>query len=175
MEAHAAVRLVPTRRGFTDVVQQRRPAQHKILAIVFEFDRLPQHRQRMLVDVLVLMVFVDRHPHRADLGQHHVAQPAVHHQVDARGGIGAEDQLVQFGGDTFGGDALELTGHRLHRLAHPRRDGEAELRDEPRRPQHPQRIVAEGHLGRGGRVEHPGPQRVQTAERIEEFAGPVGR
>ena len=58
-----------------------------------------------------------------------------------------------------------------HRLAHPRRHVEPELRDEPRRPQHPQRIVAERHLRRGGRVEHPGPQRGQTAEGIEEFAG----
>ena len=33
-------------------------------------------------------------------------------------------------------------------VAHPRRDGESELRDEPRRAQHPQRIVAERHLGR---------------------------
>ena len=116
----------------------------------------------MLVDILVLMVFVDRHPHRPDLGQHHIAEAAVHHQIDARRRVRTEHQLVQFGGDPFGGDALELACHRRHRLAHPRRDGETELRHEPRGTQHPQRIVAERHLRRCRRIEHAGAQRVQT-------------
>ena len=82
----------------------------------------------------------------------------------------AEQQLVQFGGDPFGADPRQLRGHLLDRGPHPRRDGEAELRDEPRGAQHPQRVVAEGHLRRRRGVEHPGAQRRQTAERVEEFA-----
>ena len=102
----------------------------------------------MLVDVLVLVVLVDGHPHAADLGQHHLAEPGLHHQVDAGDRVGAQHHLVQLGGHPFDGDAAELVGHPRHRLAHPRRHVETELRDEPRRPQHPQRVVAEGHLRR---------------------------
>ena len=77
--------------------------------------------------------------------------------------IVAQQQLVQLGGHPLGGDAAQLRRHLLDRRAHPRRDGEAELRDEPRRAQHPQRIVAERHLrGRRG-IEHAGAQRGQTA------------
>ncbi len=121
------------------------------------------------------MVFVDGHPHRADLGQHDIAEAGLHQQVDARRRIRAEDQFVEFGRDAFGGDALELARHRPDRRPHPGRDGEAELRDEPRGPQHPQRVVAERHLRRSGCVEHPGVQRGQTVEGVKEFAGSVGR
>ena len=73
----------------------------------------------MLVDVLVLVVFVDGHPHAADLGQHHVAHPGLHHQVDAGDRIGAEQQLVQLGGHPLDGDPAELRGHLAHRRRAP--------------------------------------------------------
>ena len=163
MKAHAAVGLVPAGGGLADVMQQRRPPQHQIRALVLKGDRLPQHRQRMLIDVLVLMVFVDGHPHRAHFRQHHIAQPGLHHQVDARDRIRAQKKLVQLGGDAFGGDPAQLWRHLDQRAKHPRRHAEPELRDEPRRPQHPQRVVAERDLGRRRRVEHLGAQRRQTA------------
>ena len=47
--------IVPPGRELADVVQQRRPAQHRIRAVVLQRDRLAQHGQRMLVDVLVLI------------------------------------------------------------------------------------------------------------------------
>ena len=127
VEAHPAVGLVLAGGRLADVVQQRRPAQHQIRAAVrlLEVDRLPQHRQRMLVDVLVLMVFVDGHPHRAHLGQHHIAQAGLHHQVDAGDRVRAEEQLVQFGGHPLGGDPVQLRRHLDQGRQHPRRDGEA--------------------------------------------------
>ncbi len=85
VEAHAPFRLVSAGGGLADVMQQRRPAQHQIGTAlrVFQGDRLPQHGQRMLVDVLVLVVFVDGHLHAADLGDHHFTHPRLHHQVDS--------------------------------------------------------------------------------------------
>ena len=117
----------------------------------------------MLVDVLVLVVLVDRHLHAADVGQHHVAHPGLHHQVDAGDRVVAQQQLVQLGGDPLGGDPAELRRHVVDRRPHPRGDGETELRDEPRRAQHPQRIVAERvrRLRRG--IQHAGPHCGQTA------------
>ncbi len=147
MKTHSAVGLVLAGAGLADVVQQRRPAQHQIRAVVLERDRLAQHRQRMLIHVLVLMVFVDGHPHRAHFREHHVAEPGLHHQVDTRDGVVAKQQLVQLGGDAFGGDPPQLRRHLDECADHPRRHAEPELADEPRRAQHPQRVVAEGHLG----------------------------
>nr|CRL56745.1 hypothetical protein CPGR_04069 [Mycolicibacterium fortuitum subsp. fortuitum DSM 46621 = ATCC 6841 = JCM 6387] len=128
----------------------------------------------MPVHILVLVVFIDGHPHLADLRQHHFAQPGLHHQIDPGHRVDAQQQLVQFCGDTLDGDALQLRGHFQQCLEHPRRHREAELRNEPGRAQHPQRIVAEGHLGRRGRVEHLGLYGRQTAQRIMEFGGAVG-
>ena len=59
------------------------------------------------------------------------------------------------------------------RLGHPRHGGdhlgcddEAELRGEPRRPQHPQRVVGEGVLGRARRAEQPLRQVDHAAVRV---------
>ena len=103
------------RGGLSDVVQQRCPAQHQVGTLVLQGDRLPQHGQRMLVDVLVLVMLVDRHLHVADVGQHHVAQPGLHHQFDTGDRIGAQQQLVQLGRDPLGGDPAQLGGHVLDR------------------------------------------------------------
>lgn len=177
VEAHAAVGFVPTRRRLADVVQQRRPPQHQVgrLARILEVDGLAQHGQRMLIDVLVLMVLVDRHPHVADLRQHHRAQPRLHHQVDARDRVRTGQQLVEFGSHPLGGDPPEFGGHALHRLADPGRHLELQLRHEARGPQHPQRIVAERHLRRRRGVEPTGRGVDQAVLRIVELADTLGR
>ena len=128
----------------------------------------------MLIDVLVLMVLVDGHPHGTDLRQHHIAETGLDHQVQPRHRIRAQEQFVQLGGHPFRGDPRQLRRHGLHRLAHPRGDREAELRDEPRSPQHPQRIVAERHFRRRRSVEHAVAQCGESAEGIEELRRTVG-
>ena len=113
--------------GLADVVQQRGPAQDQIRALVLEVDRLPQHRQRVVVDVLVLVMFVDRHPHGADLGQHDVTQPGLHHEIHAGHGVGAQHQLVQLRGHALGGDPAELRRHLDEGLENPGRHREPQL------------------------------------------------
>ena len=102
-----------------------------------------KHRQRMLVDVLVLMVFVDGHLHAADLGQHHLTQAGLDHQVETGDRVGAQQQLVQLDGHPFDGDPPQLRRHLHDRAPHPVGHVELQLRDEARRAQHPQRVVAE--------------------------------
>jgi len=58
-------------------------------------------------------------------------------------GSAPNSNLVQFGGHPLHRDAAQLRRHLRQRREHPGGDGELELRDEPRRTQHPQRIVAE--------------------------------
>ena len=168
MEADSPIGLVAARRRLADVVHQCRPAQHQI-RFVFQGNRLPQHRQRMLVDVFMLMVFVDGHLHVADLGQHDLAEAGLHHQLDTRHRIGTQQHLVQFHCNPLHGDTPQLRSHRGHRLAHPISDPELQLRDEPRRPQHPQRVVSEGHRGRGRGVQHPLLNRRQSTQRVQEL------
>ncbi len=119
MKAHPAVGLVLAGGRLADVVQQRCPPQHQIGPVVLQPDRLAEHRQRMPVDILVLMVFVDGHPHRADLRQHHLAEAGLHHQIDAHDRVRAQQQLVQFGGDPLGGDAAQLRCHLQQRSQAP--------------------------------------------------------
>ena len=170
MEADPAIGLVPTRRGLADVMQQRRPPQHQIGFTRFlQRDRLPQHRQRVLVDVLVLMVFVDGHLHATDLGQNHIAEPGPHHQFDTRYRIHAKQHLVQFDSDPLDGDTGQFRRHRDDRLPHSVGHPEPKLRYESRGAQHSQRIVSEGHRRRGRGVQDPLLYRRQSTQRVQEL------
>ena len=60
-------------------------------------------------------------------------------------------------------------GHRADRDTHPRCELEAQLRDEPRRTQHPQRIVVERILRRGRGIQDARQQCGHAVERIDEF------
>ena len=64
METDTAARLEPAGRRFADVVQQRRQPESEISSTSFLGDRLVQHRQGVLVDVLVLVVLVLLQPQR---------------------------------------------------------------------------------------------------------------
>jgi hypothetical protein len=75
----------------------------------------------------MLMMLIDGHPHRAHLGQHHVAEAGLHHEIDARDRIRTQQQLVQFDGHAFDGDATELGRHVQQGGKHSGRDGEPEL------------------------------------------------
>ena len=144
VEADTAVGLMPSGARLADVMKQRRPAQHQIGPAGFlQGHRLSQHRQRVLVDVLVLVMFVDGHPHGTDLRQHHLAKTGLDHQFDTRDRVGAEEHFVQFDGDPLDGDPGQLRRHRDDGLPNPIGNGELQLGDEPRGTQHPQRIVAE--------------------------------
>ena len=63
----------PSGLGLADVVQQRGQADDEIgrtLETAFESDRLLEHGQRVLVDVLVAMVLIALEDQRRQLGQH---------------------------------------------------------------------------------------------------------
>ena len=120
------------------------------------------------------MVLVDGHLHPADLRQYHRPEAGLHHQVDAGHRVVAEQHLVQLDGHPFDGDPGQLRGHLDDGLPHPVRHPELQLGDEPGGAQHPQRVVAEGHLGGGGGVQDAPAHRGQTVERVEELPGALG-
>jgi hypothetical protein len=98
----------------------------------------------------VLVPLVDLQPERGSSGSTESARPGVDEQLQARPREAAEQQLGQLVRDPLDADDLQPTGHRPHRLDHLRRDGEAELAGEAARPQHAQRVVAEGVLRPAG-------------------------
>ena len=127
----------------------------------------------MLVDVFVLMVFVDRHLHAAHFGKDHLAEPGLHHQVNPGHGIGTEQHFVQLDSHPFDGDTAQLRCHRCDGFAHPVGNSESKLGDEPRRAKHPQRVVGEGHRGGGRGVQDSPLHRGQSAQWINKLTRPV--
>ena len=79
-DTHAA-RLELARGGLADVVHQRREPQHQVgggdgaVGVRLQVDRLLDHRERVLVDVLVVVVLVDLELQGGQLGQHVRREP----------------------------------------------------------------------------------------------------
>ena len=96
--------------GLADVVQQRREPDDEVgraLEATLERDRLLQHGQRVLVDVLVAMVLVALEDQRRQLGQHLRRQPGLDQQPQTRHGIAADQQLVELVAYALGRHDLE--------------------------------------------------------------------
>ena len=160
-----------------DVVQQRRQPQDQVglrrrLVRLLQVDRLRQHGQRVLVDVLVLVVLVDRQPHRrAPRAARRSASPVSTSSSSPAAGRAASSSFDSSACTRSAVIRSISLGHRRHRVDHPRRGGEAELRGEPGGPQHPQRVVGERLLRRRRGVEDPLPQRAQPVVRVDERLG----
>jgi len=165
--------------GLADVVQQRgQPDPQVALQPVtrLQLDRLPEHRQAVLVDILMPVVLVRLHPEAGHLGQHLLGDVGLHQDVDAQRRVVREHQLLELAGDPLGGDDLQPGRLLGHGRPYVRGDREPELGREPGRAQDPERIVAERVLRPSRGPQHPLAERVQAAERIDELVvGQPGR
>ena len=83
--------------------------------------------------------------------------------------IVGEQQLRQLVADPLGADDLQPLAHLLDRVHEIRVGLEAERRDEPRRAQHAQRVVAERDLGRERRAQPPGREIGEAVVRVDEL------
>jgi hypothetical protein len=79
-----------------------------------QVDRLLQHGQRVLVDVLVPVVLVALQRQRRQLGEHALGEPGVDEQAQAEAWVRRADQLDQLVADPLGGDDLDPVRHRGH-------------------------------------------------------------
>ena len=123
----------------------------------------------MVVDVLVTVVLVDLEAQRGQLGQEDVGQTRVDEERQPSPWPGREQQLGELLAHPLRRDDLERRGALRHRCAHRRRDVEAELGGEARRPHHPQRVVGEGLLGGGRRHQPPVDEVVEAAVHVDEL------
>jgi hypothetical protein len=129
-------------------VQQRTEAHHEVGGVEHAarrlvVDRLLEHGQAVLVHILVPVMFVALEPQGGHLREHAVRESGVDEQADATHGGVCQQQLRQFVADAFGRDPVDLARQRRHCRVRAVFYLEAELRREPRGPEHPQRVVAE--------------------------------
>lgn len=173
VEGDPAARLEPARGGLADVVQQGgEPQRHIGLGIgmprPFECDRLPQHRQRVLVDILVVVVLVDLEAQRRHLRQELREQTGLDQQTDAPHGIVRRQQPNELALHALGAHDRQRRREPGDRLARLGGDGEAQLRGEPGGAQHPQRIVAEAHPRVDRGAQHARDQVLHTPRGVDE-------
>ncbi len=137
----------------------------------FEADRLLQHGEAVLVDVLVAMVLVPLQSQCGKLGEHELGETRVDQQGEPPPGLVGEQQLGQLVADPLGGHDREPRRHAGHRRDHLRRDLHAELSREPRRAHHPQRVVGEGLLRSRRGAQDARRQVAGAAEQVDELLG----
>ncbi len=102
---------------------------------------------RVAQDVLVTMDRIVLQPHRGEFGQELVGEAGVVEKPQARRRMVDRHQLVELDADPLSRHDLEPRCHLLHCGDELLRGGEVVPGDEPGSAQHPQRIVAEAHLG----------------------------
>ncbi|CAG6393505.1 conserved hypothetical protein [Actinacidiphila cocklensis] len=168
VEGDPAVRFEAPGLRLADVVQQRGQPQHQVRPLGLQVDGLLQHRQGVLVDVLVPEVLVSLQPQCRQLGQHPVRETGLHQQAQPLARVVGHDELVQLVPHPLGRDDVDPLGHRGHRRDHLGGDLEVQLRREAGRTQHPQRVVGEGRLGGAGSAQQPGSEVVQAAVGVDE-------
>ncbi|GDY55034.1 hypothetical protein SVIO_056570 [Streptomyces violaceusniger] len=169
VEGDPAVLLEAARLGLADVMQQRGQPQRQIGALGLQVDGLVQHRQRVLIDILVAVVLIALQAQRRKLRQDAVGEPRLHQQPQPLAGVVGQDELVELITHPLRRDDVDALGHRRHRGDHLGGHLEVELRREARGTHHPQRIVGEGLLGRSRGAQHPGGEIFQTVVRVDEL------
>jgi hypothetical protein len=114
----------------------------------------------------VLVVLVDLHPQRGQLGKDDVGQAGGHEELQRGPRRVLQQRLGEFSLHALRGDPRELAGQRRHRRDHVVVRGQPELGDEPDGAQHPQRVVGEGVHRGTGRAQPAGQQVAEAAEGV---------
>jgi len=159
MEGHPAVALEPASPGLADVMQEGRQAQGQVrtacgLVRVLEDDRLLQHRQGVLVDVLVMMMLICLQSQQGQFREDVVGKAGIDEHGETSPWVSCHHDLGELIPDSLSGDDLQPVAHRTHGCKAGRLHLEPQLRGEPGGSKHPQRIVPEGVLGRARGADH---------------------
>ena len=139
------------------------------MPLVLELDRLTHDRQRVLVDILVVVVFVDLEPQRRNLGQELLHQPRLDKQTDAAQRVIGLHETHELAVDPLSADDPDALAQPLHRRNRLGIDVERQLGREPGGAQHPERIVAETHRGIGRSSQSLCEEILDSAGRIDEL------
>ncbi len=161
-----------------DVVQQGRPAQYLVRAAVgwriLQRDGLLQHGEGMGVDVLVLVVLVDLHPQRGQLGQDDVGDADVDEPREPGRGIRRDHEFAQLVPDALNRYDLQSGSPGTHRRDQFGYGLQPQLGLEAGSPQDAQRVVVEGRLRGSGSAQHLACEVRHAAEQIDELVAGYG-
>ena len=136
---------------------------------LLEVDGLLEHREGVLVDVLVPVVLVDLELSRGSSGSTWSASPVSTSSASPARGSRRRSSLTSSSRTRSARDDRDPLGHRRHRRDDLGGDVEAELGGEPRGPHHPQRVVGEGRPpGSPGVRRTPRREVVQPVVRVDE-------
>jgi hypothetical protein len=119
----------------------------------------------------VPVVLVPLQPERGEFGQDVIGETGGDQQVQADPRVVGADQFDQLVADPFGRHDRDPVRHRRHRGHHCGIRGEPELRGEPGRPHHPQRVIGERVLRGARRPDRPVGDVLEAAVRIDEDPG----
>ena len=162
VEAHAAVGD-GARARLADVVEERGQAEQPVLrGLVDDGQGVGQH-----VLVPVDRVLLERQARQ--LGQELVGQAGAHDEPQRLRRHVDHDDLVQLVADALGRDDGQPAVHPLHRGRQRRVGLEREPGGEAGRPQHAQRVVAEGDLRVERRAQPPRRQVAQPVEGVDQL------
>ncbi len=135
--------------------------------------RLLKDGEGVLVHVLVVVVLVLLQPQHRQFRKDVLGQAGVDEECQSTSGVGGHDDLHELLADPLGGHDGQPLGLSRHGGDHVRCHREAELRREPGRAHHAQRIVREGVMRGPWRADRARRQVDQPAEVINE--GQVGQ
>ncbi len=146
VERHLAAGRELARLRLADVVQQRCEAQHDVrrgqlgVALVrrpLEVDRVLEHLDRVVEDVLVLVRVVALELQGRQFRQHELGEAALDEQLDARARGCGRQQLHELVAHALGRDVENAPTQLANRLERGEVEVEAELRGETHGPKHP--------------------------------------
>ncbi len=175
VEAHLAAGLEPAGLRFADVMHQRGQTQRQIrsghgaIRAGFQCHGAVDDDHRVLEHVLMPVMLIDLQLQGGNLREHDVGQTGLDQRLDTRTRpVGQQhlDQLITHTLGRYDADAVDHIGNRLGGL---RLDTEPQLRHEPHRTHHAQRVVVEGlpRIDRG--AQHALGQIVRAPERVDEL------
>ena len=157
-----------TRLRLSEVMQQRGETQHDVRPVGLQRDRVLDHGERVVVDVLVPVLGVDAHGERTQLRDDVLREPGPHEQVDAARRCSAGHQAHQLVADALGRDGGQRVDHGLRSGERPLLHLCIEHRHEARHADHAQRIVAERDARIDRRDQPSSAQVREPAVRIDE-------
>lgn len=157
---------------FPDIVQQRRQPQLQIsipTAFTLKRNSVFEHLDRMLIHILMLMRIVTLQLQRRQLRQHQLGKPGLNEQLNTgarRIGEQKFDQLIPHPLERNIVDARRQVNHRRKRIPV---EMKTQLRSEPQRAHHPQRIIPKRHLRINRGAQHTVQQVIKPASWINQL------
>ena len=153
--------------GFADVVEDGGPAKPEVVALSGDV----VENLEGVEEVVFVAVVADGFDafEVAEFGEEEGKETCFLQEFETQGGVGGEDDFVEFGGDALGRDDAESAGVALDGVEGFGEDVELELGGETDGAHHTEGVVAEGDVGVEGGAYEALVEVADAAEGVEEL------